>query len=365
MTDEQLTPAASHGNEPIIVEIDGIGELEFPGDTDQSVIQAKVQELTGGGQPEHPHARVGKWVAEHAPMIGAGVAAAASGGASLPLQAIAAGGGAFLGARLRGDSRSDAAVEGVKQGAMEGAFGLGAKALKAVARPIYRAAIPKAIQDKFARVDLTGQGLESRTLLGTKRGAETAAKANTAAGEAIAQEAGSVPTMTARDVQSAFGPKYNKALVARRPDRAKEIGAYVKQSMDDIGMQPMNGAAQLARKEVLEQEGKSAMNAANSNLAAVNPQLANIERRAITKNLRVSKPMAKALDKSQAAIGINKAAQSTQNSSVVNRLSHGGVWNAAKSPAGLSGTAIGINELSKIPFAQLVRMAQLAQLSQQ
>jgi len=48
---EQLRPVASHDAEPIIVEIDGIGELEFPADTDPSVIQAKVAELTTP-QPE-------------------------------------------------------------------------------------------------------------------------------------------------------------------------------------------------------------------------------------------------------------------------------------------------------------------------
>lgn len=48
MTDDQLRPVASHAPEPIIVEIEGIGELEFPGDTDSSVIQAKVRELTRG-----------------------------------------------------------------------------------------------------------------------------------------------------------------------------------------------------------------------------------------------------------------------------------------------------------------------------
>lgn len=52
-------PASSHGPapaEPIIVEIDGIGELEFPSDTDLSVIQAKVKELT---TPQRPEPQIG------------------------------------------------------------------------------------------------------------------------------------------------------------------------------------------------------------------------------------------------------------------------------------------------------------------
>jgi hypothetical protein len=46
MTEQMMRPVASHAPEPIIVEIEGIGELEFPGDTDPSVIEAKVKELT-------------------------------------------------------------------------------------------------------------------------------------------------------------------------------------------------------------------------------------------------------------------------------------------------------------------------------
>ena len=52
-----MMPVSSHGPEPIIVEIEGIGELEFPGDTDPSVIQAKVRELTAPkatGLPGNP-----------------------------------------------------------------------------------------------------------------------------------------------------------------------------------------------------------------------------------------------------------------------------------------------------------------------
>lgn len=42
-----MMPMSSHGPaDPIIVEIDGIGELEFPDGTDPAVIQAKVRELT-------------------------------------------------------------------------------------------------------------------------------------------------------------------------------------------------------------------------------------------------------------------------------------------------------------------------------
>lgn len=56
-----MMPVSSHGPEeaePIIVEIDGIGELEFPDGTDPSVIQAKVKELTGGSDSDSPVSRM-------------------------------------------------------------------------------------------------------------------------------------------------------------------------------------------------------------------------------------------------------------------------------------------------------------------
>jgi hypothetical protein len=84
----------------------------------------------------------------------------------------------------------------------------------------------------------------------------------------------------------------------------------------------------------------------------------------VASNLRKSPTMGKALDKSQATIGVNRAARATENSSVVNRLSHGGMWNAARSPAAFSGTAIGMNELAKLPMADLVRMFQMMELRQ-
>lgn len=302
---------------------------------------------------------------EHAPMIGAGIATAATGGAGLIPSALAAAGGGFIGARLRGDDRGSAAASGAVQGGLQAAGGGVAKLLGAVARPLYRAAIPKHIQDKFSQANLAKQGLESRTVLGTKRGTATAAGANAQAAHGVEAMADRAPTLTAQDVQSAFKPRYNRALLAGKTDKAKEIGEHVGKSMDEIGNQPMSGKAQLARKAELEPESGAAMRAPNANMAATNPQLANIERKAITKNLRRSPEMAKALDKSQAAVGVQRAAKATENSSAVNRLAHGGVWNAMRSPAGISGTAIGINELSTLPFAQLVRLAQLAQLQGQ
>lgn len=317
---------------------------------------------TGGGRGTGLDVRKSDaWAKNNAPAIGAAVATAGTGGLAAIPAALA---GGAIGAGLRGDDLQTSLTEGGTQGLIQaGGMGL-AKLAGMVAKPLYRAAIPKNILDKFSKSDVAGQGLKSRTLLGTATGAETAAKANAAAGQGIKDAAGSVPGLSAQDIQGAFRPKYNKALTGGKIDRAKEIGAHVRTSMNEIGQQPMNGAAQLARKEFLEQEGKSAMTAANSNMAAVNPQLANIERRAIVQNLRTSPEMAQALNTSQAAIGVDRAAQATQNSSILNRLSHGGVWNAAKSPAGFSGAAITADMLKNMPIADVVRLIQMSQLGQ-
>lgn len=320
---------------------------------------------TGGGRGTGLDVRKSDaWAKRNAPAIGATLATTATGGGALPLILAASAGGAG-GSLLRGDDPSTALTQGGIQGAIQGGSMGVAGILKAIAPPLYRAAVPKMIQDKFSTADVAGAGLKARAVLGTTQGTRAATQAGNSAARQIDDAADFVPEMSAQDIQAAFRPKYNRALISGKIDRANEIGAHVKKSMGEIGQRPLSGMGQLARKEFLEQEGKSAMTAANSNMAAVNPQLANIERKAIAKNLHTSPTMSQALKDSQAAIGLTRAAKSTENSTLVNRLSHGGVWNAAKSPAGLSGAAIGMNELANIPFAQLLRMAQLSQLGRE
>jgi hypothetical protein len=298
MMDEQLRPISSHAPEPIIVEIEGIGELEFPGDTDPSVIQAKVKELTTPKDYSQygPMSQLYRdmdereqnkqWVSDNAPVIGASAAGLATGGAGLIPSAIAAAGGGFLGARLRGDDRTKATTEGAVQGGIQAAGGGFAKLLGAVARPIYRAAIPKAVQDKFTTADLAGAGLENRVWLGTKQARPAAERAGARASQEVQAAAPSVPPLTAKDIQAAFAGKRARAVAGRKPQRVSEIDAHVQEAMAQMGDTPLDGAGQLARKEILEGEGKAAMQSANANLTAVNPQLANIERKAVASNLR-------------------------------------------------------------------------------
>ena len=315
---------------------------------------------TGGGRGTGLDVRKSnQWASDNAPTIGAAIATAGTGGAALPLQMLAAGAGGALGAGLRGDSASDAMSSGALQGALQGVGGGAVKVIGGLARRVYNAAIPKAVQDKFSMSDLARQGLDSRVLMGTKHGTATAATAKAEAGQGVQNAANTAPDITAQDVQAAFRPKYNRALTAGKVDRANQINAHVRQSMQEIGPRPMNGVSQLARKEILEQEGKSAMQAANPNMASVDPQLANIERKAIVSNLRRSKPMADALNKSQASIGVERAARATENSSLVNRLSHGGIWNAGRSPAALSGAGIALNESKRAVSPEMLRLLSL------
>jgi hypothetical protein len=100
---------------------------------------------------------------DSAPTIGAGVATALTGGAGLIPTAIAAGGGGFLGARARGDSREDAAWEGGKQGALTaGAGAIGAGVAKAGefitgrALPLVRSALKPAFSDLRKRAGIEG-----------------------------------------------------------------------------------------------------------------------------------------------------------------------------------------------------------------
>lgn len=374
-----MMPASSHGptpREPIIVEVEGIGELEFPGDTDPSVIQAKVRELTtqrpeqigAAHDPDYMggDAGLGSRALANAPAVGALAAsmlAGPAGGGLLSAIGLASAGGA-AGSLVRGDALPEALAEGGKQGLIQGAGGLAAKGLGALGRSVYRLGIPKNVQDKFLQADLAKSGVESGVLLGTRRGVSTARAANTAAGQRAEAASRLAPSLTPKDIEKAFRPKYSKAMLAGKPERAQQIRDHVSKTTAEMGNAPMSGRRQYARKEFLEQEGKSAMNAPNANMAAVDPQLANIERRAIVGNLRKNPEMATALDRSQAAVGMERAAKATQNSTIGNRLAHGGIWNAARSPMLLSGAGMATHGARHAVDPNMLRLAIMAMLQE-
>lgn len=264
-----------------------------------------------------------------------------------------------------GEGLLNAGMEGGKQAAAEGVGRLISGLVRtAVAKPLYKGAIPKAIQDKFAGVDLAGAGLDSGVLLGTERGAATAAAAKSTAAKGIEAAAGSVPGYDVSEMTNAIRPIADKAVSGRVGSVLDDAANYITQASGDIGPTSMSGAEQLARKSMLEQAGKAAMTNPNPALASINPQLANAERAAIAANLRRAPEMAKALDATQAAIGVQRAAKATMNSSILNRLRAGGLTGALSSPAGMAGTALAAKKAGELSPQALRALALMQLLTQ-
>lgn len=134
-------PAASHSDAPKRPE-------EILAASDENYIQ----DTTG----------LGKRAMDRLPTIAAGAAAAASGG-GVVLPAIAAGGAGFLGARLRGDARPDAAITGATEGLMTFGAGVAGKGLAKAgefvagrALPLVRSALKPAFADLRRRAGIEG-----------------------------------------------------------------------------------------------------------------------------------------------------------------------------------------------------------------
>jgi hypothetical protein len=379
MMDEQLRPIASHAPEPIIVEIEGVGELEFPGDTDPSVIEAKVKELTA--QPEKDYSQYGpmsqlyrdmdereqnsKWAKENAPTIGAGLAttAAAATGVGLIPAAIVAGGGGYLGARSRGDDRGTATGEGLKQGGLQLAGGGLVKAGQRAARFLMRGGIPKGIQADFGGKQVAQEALDTGAIPGSERSAARVSRLSTEANQARDAAAANVPPLTPQTLVSGFRPIYNEAVEAMTPARSHEIAKYARGSAREI-KGGLSGKGQLARKTVKAQEGKVAMNADNSKTTNLNSQLANTERDIIASHLRQTPGMEDALNLSQRRMGLDRFMQDSLTSNMVNRMG-GGPINMLRSPMGLGITAHVVNQGSRVVDPQILRAMQIAILSGQ
>lgn len=117
----------------------------------------------GGGRGTRLDVRKSdKWLYDNTPTIAAGAAAAASGGGVL-LPSIAAGGAAYLGARVRGDSREDAAGTGVSQGILTAVPGVFARGFNAAgdfiedrAVPLVRSALKPAFAELRRRAGIEG-----------------------------------------------------------------------------------------------------------------------------------------------------------------------------------------------------------------
>lgn len=363
-----MMPVSSHGpvpQEPIIVEIEGIGELEFPGDTDPSVIQAKVRELTTPKRPEQIGAEhdpnyladdpdLGKRVSDNLPTVGALAAGLASGGAGLIPAAIAAGGGGFLGARLRGDSREDASFEGVKQGAMQLGGGLVVKGGARLANMFMRGGIPKGIQAEFGGRRVAQEALDTGAIPGSEASAKRITGLSAAANQGMHTAAQQVPTMGPRKLVGGFRKLFDESVSAKTPDRTREIVATARKSGKEV-RGGLDGKGQIARKIIKAQEGKAAVNAENSKTVGLQSQLANAERDALASHLRETPGMEDALDLAQRRMGLDRFMQDSLTSNMVNRMG-GGPINMLRSPMGLGVTAHTVNQGRRVADPTTLRL---------
>jgi hypothetical protein len=372
-----MMPVSSHGpapQEPIIVEIEGVGELEFPGDTPDAVIQAKVQELTAPKEKDYsqygPMSQLYRdmdereqnaaWAKQNAPTIGAGLAttAAAATGVGLIPAAVVAGGGGFLGARARGDDRETAAVEGGMQSALQLLGGGLVKAGRAGANFLMRGGIPKNIQADFGGKQVAQEALDTGAIPGSERSAARISRLSNEANQARDTAAANVPPLTPQRLVSGFRPIYSESVEAMTPARSHEIAKYAKNSAREI-KGGLSGKGQLARKTVKAQEGKVALNADNSKTANLSSQLANTERDIIASHLRETPGMEEALNLSQRRMGLDRFMQDSLTSNMVNRMG-GGPINMMRSPMGLGITAHAVNQGSRMVDPQILRAMQIA-----
>ena len=161
---------------------------------------------------------------QNMPAAAAMTAAFLSGGASLPLQAIAAGGGGYLGARGMGQSREDAAATGILQGTLEGVGGGVGKGLAFAAPKLMRGLlkIPKALRESFGGDEIVKTLLDEGAPI-TERGAAKMAEKVAGSREAAmglvkrAEDLGD-PGVQAKEIV----PAYRKVVTELR--RRADIG---------------------------------------------------------------------------------------------------------------------------------------------
>lgn len=292
------------------------------------------------------------------PMIAAGAAAAAS-GPGIVLPAIAAGGAGYLGARVRGDSREDAASEGLTQGALQGAGGLAVKGLKIIAHGLMRGTVPKNIATEFDDVDIAQTALDRGAVPGSASSARRVEGLSRTANAERDAAAATVPPLSRSRVIDGLRPLHARATAARVPEMAADVLEQMRTSARQIGPAGMSGPDALARKDIMQSIGKAAVNAPNPRQAAFGPQLANAERGAIVSHLRETPRMATALDESQKLMALDRVMKDAAHSNIVTRGRIGGLPAMAMSPGGLALTAHGVNQGSRLLDPQVIRLLDL------
>lgn len=377
-SEQQFNAAVSH---VIATAPEGLSEEQF---------NALVEQQLNQPMPSHDGPSTADRVLSSLPTLG-GMAGGIAGGRSNPVGIALSGLGGAAGETVRqiGDlalhgeastTPRDAtgqlrkiAGAGLEQAGMEGAFKGVGSALKAVARPIMRGAIPRAIAKNFDDVNLAEVALQEGAIPGSKRSAASVAVKKDAAGQALSDRANfesriGFPRIKADDTLKGVEQLESQAVSARKLDRAGDIRDSMAKTRGEYGPTGLNQNSALNRKQILQQEGKAAMNAPSPRQAALDPQVADAERAGLTAQLRTSPKMGAALDKSQGLIGLDRVMQEQMHSNPLTRLRSGGVASALASPMGLGAAAQGTDLIGKMTSQYgpaLTRAAILAALGQE
>lgn len=353
---------------------------------------------------ESSTARVGRFMTENAPMLLSGALTMLA-PASIPAQLAVAAGGGYLGSRLRGDDRTTAAWEGGKQGALQGA-GMAASGLLAKgAKRIYSGLLkPKqAIRESFG--DVAEAGLKEGIPI-TQRGLQTITdRMAQSRGQAMdlvkAAEASGAPGVTAQEAVSEFGPvvsELRKRVDIGQPNELAKVGARGRALMK-TAQTALTSDIPLTRAQALKETAQEAASGAYRQLqhgAAKQLSADDLLDKAVATGLRkgieTKVPGIGAQNATtQRLLGITRAIEDA-TARDANNLGVGGMrdliaagvggtaggllgapipgatagallMRALSTPSTGSHLAIGAERLSRLPMAQLVRLAQLAALS--
>jgi len=382
---------------------DIVSRMVEAGESEQDIALV-IQRMSHEQPPRHPHAKVADWVMENAPMVGGMAAGLASGGAGLIPAAIAAGGGGFLGARLRGDDRPTAAVEGVKQGATDLAGGVITKGLIGGARRLYGGLLKpnKALKDGFGDAKTIADTLLAERVPISRGGVEkVTGRLSQSRGAAMdmvkeAERAGT-QGVVAKDVLSEFGPvvsELRKRVDIGQADDLAKVGQRGKAILRTTGGR--GGDLALTRAQALKETAQDASSGAyrvmergGQKQLSADDLLDTATARGFKQGIERKVPGVKAQNaRTQKLIGGTRALEDAVEREANNNVVGGGRdWAAMgagalglgtggpaggaaaamamrllATPSTGSRIAIGANEMAKLPVAQLIRMAQMQQL---
>lgn len=380
----------------------------------RSEFDARVEQAAGGAsglsadQPIRGRLReAGQFLKQNAPAIATmGLTAAVPelGLLTLPARAVVAGGGGFLGARVRGDDRETATREGAVQALTEGGGAIAAKALKGGARRLYGGLLkPKqGVKDSFGNAkEIADTLLEERVPIsagGVKKVTGKLGASRAAALDVVQQaEAAGTQGVTAKDVISEFDPvitELRKRVDIGQPNELAKVGTRGKAILKTAGGR--GGDIRLTRAQQLKETAQDASSGAyrvmergGQKQLSADDLLDTAVARGFKGGIERKVPaVASHNQRTQKLLGATRALEdAVERESNNNMLGGGRDW-AALGAAGLgaagggpagaaaagaamrllstpstgSRIAIGANELARLPFAQLIRMAQLEQL---